>query len=91
MIISTVPNEEDNLFLLQYSKKINPKIRVLVTAKHKYEADKLYEKGADYVIIPHILSGEKVSVILRNILKNRYYTKKIKEKHTKFLSRLSDF
>ena len=91
IIISTVPEEEDNLFLLSYVKKINPKIQILVTAGHTYEADKLYKNGADYVILPNILSGEKVSLILRSSLKNKYYLKKMKEKHTKFLSKLGDF
>ena len=88
IIISTVPNEEDSSFLLSYVKKRNSRIKILVTARHAYEADKLYEQGADYVILPNILSGEKVSLILRHALKDKRYLKTIKEKHTKFLSKL---
>ena len=89
VIISTVPTEEDSLFLLSYVKKRNPKIKVLVTAGHAYEASKLYESGADYVILPNILSGEKVSLILRHALKDKSYLKRIKDKHTKFISKLN--
>jgi Kef-type K+ transport system membrane component KefB len=90
IIISTAPAEEDSLFLLSYVKKRNPKIKILVTAGHAYEADKLYKNGADYVILPNILSGEKVSLILRHSLKDKDYLKKMKEKHTKFLSKLDN-
>jgi Kef-type K+ transport system membrane component KefB len=88
VIISTVPGENDNLFLLDYVKKINPKIRVLLTAQHVHEAEKLYEKGADYVIVPHILSGEKVSLIIRKVLKDISYTGKLKDRHSKYLHKL---
>jgi voltage-gated potassium channel Kch len=88
VIISTVPGESDNLFLLDYVKKINPKVRVLLTAQHVHEAEKLYEKGADYVIIPHILSGEKVSLIIRKVLKDKSYTGKLKNRHSKYLHKL---
>jgi len=88
VIISTVPDEEDTLFLLDYVKKINPKIKVLLTAQHVHEADKLYEKGADYVILPHILGGEKVSLIIQRVLKDSGYAKKLKDKHYKYLHKL---
>ncbi len=91
IIISTVPNEEDSLFLLSYIKKRNPNIKLLVTAGHAYEADKLYKLGADYVILPNILSGEKVSLILRHSLRDKGYLRRIKEKHTKFLSKLNGY
>jgi len=88
VIISTVPGESDNLFLLDYVKKINPKVRVLLTAQHVHEAEKLYEKGADYVIVPHILSGEKVSLIIKKILRDKSYTGKLRKRHSKYLHKL---
>ena len=89
IIISTVPNEEDSIFLLNHVKKLNPKIKLLVTASHAYEANKLYKLGADYVILPNILSGEKVSLMLKNSLKDKSYLRKMKNKHTKFLNKLN--
>lgn len=88
VIISTVPNENDNAFLLNYVKKVNPNIKVLVTALHPHQAKDLYKKGADYVIVPTILSGEKVSGIIKKVIKDKNYTKRLKEKHSKYLSKL---
>ena len=88
VIISTVPGESDNLFLLDYVKKINPKIKVLLTAQHVHQAEELYTKGADYVIVPHILSGEKVSLIIRRILKDKNYPKQLRKRHSTYLHKL---
>jgi len=89
IVISTVSEEDDNLFLLHYIKEKNPKVKVLVTALHAYQAKKLYDKGADYVIVPTLLSGEKVSGLIRKILKRKDYSGKLKEKHSKYLSKLN--
>jgi len=88
IIVSTVPSEETSQFILNYIKSRKPKTKVIVTAAHSYEARKLYKLGADYVILPNILSGEKVSLILRSTLKDSSYLKRMKNKHKKFLSNL---
>jgi Kef-type K+ transport system membrane component KefB len=85
MIISTVPHAEENLFLIDYAKSKNPKIKILVTANHFYSAKKMYRSGADYVILPHILTGEKVSTILRRAFQNKTYLAKLTKKHFKLL------
>jgi len=64
MIISTVPDTSENLLLIRKAKEYNPNIIVLVRSSHVDEALKLYDHGADYVILPHIIGGEHVSVLL---------------------------
>ncbi|MBD3259180.1 hypothetical protein GF371_00955 [Candidatus Woesearchaeota archaeon] len=64
MLISTVPETATNLLLIKKSKEYNPSIIVLVRASQIDDALALYDQGADYVILPHIIGGEHVSVLL---------------------------
>jgi len=71
IVISTMPDLRDNLLLLQRCRHANPKITVFVTSNNLEDALKLYEQGADYVIMPHFLGGDHASLILEEISKNR--------------------
>lgn len=84
-MVSTVPNSEDNAFLIKYIKSKNKNINVLVTANHDYQARKLYELGADYVILPHTLGGEKVSSIIEKLTRKKGYLKDMAQRHKKRL------
>ena len=70
MIISTVPDKNDNLLLIHESKKSDKRVVVFATANQIDEALELYNAGADYVILPHFLGGEHVSLILETFGKN---------------------
>lgn len=84
-LISTVPSLQDNSYLIKYIKSKNEKTNVVVTANHVHEAKILYNKGADYVILPHILSGEKVSTMIKKSLRNKGYFQKSKNRNIKHL------
>lgn len=88
IIISTVSNKEENLILLDYAKSIKPSIKVILMANHVHEAEELYEYGADYVILPHLLGGEKLSAILKKSLKNPSYQKELRKKHIDYLGKI---
>ncbi len=64
LIISTVPDMEDNILLLKSIKHLQKKPKVLLLALEKYEARQLYKEGADYVILPHIAGGHHIAKIL---------------------------
>jgi voltage-gated potassium channel Kch len=64
MVISTVPTEHDNLLLIRQARKTSKDIIIYVTANHIEEALSLYDAGADYVILPHFLGGEHVSLLI---------------------------
>jgi len=80
-VISTVPEQEDNLFLISEAKKVNPDALVIVTAEHLDTALELYNAGADYVILPRMLAGDKISEFLEEHIKHKDGMGKIKEKH----------
>ncbi len=67
MLISTVPEMQDNLFLLKKVRAVNRRAKTFVTASTIDEALKLYENGADYVILPHFLGGEHASNLIEDI------------------------
>ena len=67
MVISTIPNKEDSLMVTKKTKKANKKAIVMVTAMQIEDALALYDAGADYVILPHFLGGERVSLFLEEM------------------------
>ncbi len=90
MAISTVPTKRDNMLLIRAAKKENKKIAVFVTADHIKEALELYDAGADYVVLPHFLGGEHLSLLIedftedisRMIEHKINHIKELKERHT---------
>lgn len=70
MIISTVPDINDNLRLLKDLRGKGSQIPIYVTATSWPDCETLYQAGADYVIFPHYLSGEHFSLMLRELAVN---------------------
>src|SRR3989338_6047068 len=70
MVISTIPTEMDNKLLIKIAKKENPSIVVFVTASQINEALELYDAGADYVVLPHFLGGEHLSLLMEDFTGN---------------------
>jgi voltage-gated potassium channel Kch len=64
MIISTVPDKEDNRTILTEVKNLKDKFPVVVTSAYSSEALEFYKEGAAYVIIPRILSSHLVERFL---------------------------
>ena len=64
LIISTVNDIHDNMTILRYAKKVGSKATIFVTAVRVDDALDLYAEGADYVILPHFLGGNHVSLML---------------------------
>ena len=71
IIISTLPNPEDNLFLIRHIESIPPKKRpiVIVTSNSGREGLMLFNHGADYVILKPYLGAEHVHQINRELYK----------------------
>lgn len=63
-IISTIPSPEDQLVLINFARKYNPKAVIVASLYHKKYLDSLYAAGADYVILPHLLGGAWASELV---------------------------
>lgn len=64
LVISTSPDVEDNVILLEKIKKIKHRPLVVLRAETEREAEILYKQGADYVLLPHFTSGYYIGLAL---------------------------
>ncbi len=70
IVVSTVPTQSYNVMLIKKIKEQNKDALIFVTTEEIDNALELYDHGADYVILPHFLGGEYVSVLLEESHKN---------------------
>ncbi len=83
LIISTVPDLEDNLIMIEAMQRLNHRAKIVVMAFDKDEAKILYKAGADYVVMPHLAGGRHVAKMLKD--KHLESLKEFKEKDLKYL------
>lgn len=50
----------NNAHLLKMLRRVNPQAKIIVTATSVKQAAELYELGADYVVLPELLSAEAI-------------------------------
>lgn len=81
LIVSTIGDLEDNLTLLSRLKKVRERPTLIFIATYPEEAARLYEAGADYVVVPNMLSGEHIGELLANHIKDEDYFRDRREKH----------
>lgn len=81
IVISTIPNVEDNLMLIEETRRHNPGALIFITANYPDQALELYDAGADYVILPRLLGGEKVSEFLEEYLEDKDTLLKMRDSH----------
>lgn len=79
IIISTAPGVEDNLVLLTEAKRRKTPARVLLRANSAPDAQILYQAGADYVIMPEVVSGAFIAQTLNDHWPNLEYFNKRSE------------
>ncbi|MCA9478671.1 MAG: cation:proton antiporter, partial [Nanoarchaeota archaeon] len=70
IIISTIPTLRDNLLLVRKVRHLNKDAKVIMTAYMVDDALELYNAGADYVILPHLLGGHHAGLVLEDISKD---------------------
>lgn len=84
IVISAIPDLEANLYITRVVKDMNREVIVIAKAFTIPDALKIYEEGADYVIIPMRLTGEKLLRETIQILRGRN-VKELREKEIKKL------
>ena len=88
LAVSTIPDFETNLLLIEEIRNVNPDAIVIVRAHQINEALDLYKKGASYVLTPHFLGGEYVSKMIKELkFKEVKYDEK-RKKHIKDLNEI---
>lgn len=85
MIISTIPDTETNLLLINEIRKTNDKCIIIVMSHQIDNALELYNEGASYVILPHFLGGNYVATMIEDYEFDIEYFLEEKIKHLKYL------
>jgi Trk K+ transport system NAD-binding subunit len=85
LFISTSQDIEDNLFLLKQIRERNKKAIIFLSASDVDEALVLYDKGCDYVIIPHFLGGIHASLLVEKFNQNIENLVEHKQQHLREL------
>ncbi len=72
LILSTIPDTilkgTSNMALLTFAKRVNPEARVIVTAESVAVAKRLWEAGADFVILPHLEAADRAVSLLERLI-----------------------
>ena len=88
LAVSTVPDFETNILLIEEIRMVNPNAIIIVRAHQLEEAMKLYRRGASYVLTPHFLGGEYVAKMIRDLKIDLNSYSKEKQKHIKMLRKM---
>ncbi|MFW5746158.1 MAG: cation:proton antiporter [Nanoarchaeota archaeon] len=80
MAISTIPDFDTNLLIINKIRETNRDAVIIMTAHHIADALEFYRRGADYVILPHYISGDHAATLLESFGTdiNKFLTYKIK-------------
>jgi len=71
IIVMTIPAVDDQINLIKFVRKINPKVLIIANAYRFQDSKDLYENGAHFVMMPHYLSGHWMAKTLHNKKLNR--------------------
>lgn len=75
LVISTVPDVDDNKLLIEDLRSRSAHIPIIVRSDSIKDAKSLYKFGASFVYVPDIVSGEFLVEMLKNHLGNSEYFK----------------
>lgn len=65
MVISTLPNAEDQMVLLRHLRKFSKRTVFIGNLSHTRFLSELYTYGADYVMVPHLMGGSWIAEVLK--------------------------
>ena len=60
-LITALPSDQDNLFVIVSAKYLNPSIRIVSRATNERTADKMRQAGADSVVCPNTIGGLRMA------------------------------
>jgi Kef-type K+ transport system membrane component KefB len=88
MVISTIRDFDANVLMITRIREQNKKAILILVAHEIDEAMKLYDKGASYVIMPHMLGGHHTSMLIEEhgVNLEKFLAEKVK--HIKDLRKL---
>lgn len=85
LIVSTAPTMDDQFTFVKYVRSVSKKAYVIANLTQTQHVQAFYEAGADYVMMPHILGGYRISEILQTKRLTRNTFKKLRNDQEKEL------
>jgi len=72
MILLTIPEPDDQLTIIKHIRMKSESIYIIANLYHTNQLEELYQAGANYVMMPHLLGGQWIS----QVIEERPWTKK---------------
>lgn len=85
--VSTIPDYTTNKLILRFLLERNPQAQFIPIAQSTSEAQKLYEAGAAYVVMPHHLGAEFAAKMINRLKTEPDLYSIEREKHLKKIAR----
>ncbi|MFA9391226.1 MAG: TrkA family potassium uptake protein [Prolixibacteraceae bacterium] len=63
-LIATTPSDADNVFVVLSARSLNPKMKIISRAIDYNSEDKLKRAGADNVIMPELIGGQRMAKLV---------------------------
>lgn len=83
LVVMSIPSVDDQTNFINHIKNIGSKAVIIANAYHRSDAKILYNVGADYVMMPHLLGGKWISDILKKTDWNKKNFLALKKEQTK--------
>ncbi len=65
MVVMTIPAVDDQINLIKHVRSRNTNIVIVANAYHHKDTSRLYEHGANFVMMPHLIGADWITKILR--------------------------
>ncbi|HSH55829.1 MAG TPA: cation:proton antiporter [Candidatus Limnocylindrales bacterium] len=85
LVVSTVTDKDANVMLAKHITKQNKQAIFICHANSYDDAAELYERGASYVLLPHLIGSEQVSAFIRRNGNNSKAFADYRKKHLDLL------
>jgi voltage-gated potassium channel len=96
-VVTTLPNDKDNIYVIVEARLQNPSVRIIATASEKGHVEKIRKVGADGIVNPGYIGGLRiVSEMIRpdvvrfldDMLRDKSSVMRIEEAHVEAGSKL---
>jgi Trk K+ transport system NAD-binding subunit len=86
LVISTIPEPDDQFTLIKHIRSLNHKPHIIANLHQAQYMKDFYAAGVNYIMMPHMLGGYRISEILRNIKLSHTSFKKLRHEQEQEMS-----
>lgn len=87
LVISTIPDFNTNLFLVEHTHSVNPKAVIIVLSENIEQSQRFYDSGATYVIMPHYVGANIAANMIQEFGHDAEKYQQMGKKHLAYLKR----